>query len=766
MKQQHPIRLARLPLATLLFALTLPAFAATTQTRSFEYDALGRLAKEIDANGKATQYTYDANGNRLSRTDALGNKTRYSYDALNRLTSLTDPDGGVTYFDYDANDNLVTVKDPRGLSTSYSYNGLGDLLKQISPDSGTTSFGYDPAGNQTSRTDARSKTATRTFDALGRITRIAYGDQTHNFTWDSGTNGIGRLGSFTDPSGTTRFSYDTLGRVTGKSQTFTSIGGVAGTRSVAYQYDSAGRLTQITYPSGNRIGYSYDTHGRISAVSLNGSGFISQITYQPFGGLKGWSWANGTIHQRSYDLNGRLTYLQHGSDYSKSYSWDDANRITRQTDAQYATRTQVYGYDTLDRLTSTTRNTTSEAYQYDATGNRTRFTVGSAVTNHTLASDSNRVTALSGASSKSYSYDASGNLTSDGSYTYRYDNVGRLRQMLTLAGGSITNLIYNAQGHLAIKTNYSKPVQFVYDEAGRLIGEYADPATRNPTQETIWLGDTPVATLQPVNGSLSSPKLHYVYADHLDTPRRIVDPVSKKAVWYWEGEAFGNTLPDEDPDRDNIKLTYNLRYPGQYYLRDMGWFHNWHRDYSPGLGRYVQSDPIGLAGGINTYAYVGGDPISFVDPFGLAKVNWFDPSVDPTQYEGAEADPDVPGVCNVYAHGSYTHITDSSTAGKKIRYYANSDSLKAFNKKLKQSGCGDDMPVVLKACNTGRNAPDGGKSFAEKFSAIRGTAVTAPNRSVWYTENGPLPTPYGHKNDDIHKPMNRYDTGKYITFPR
>jgi YD repeat-containing protein len=288
-----------------------------------------------------------------------------------------------------------------------------------------------------------------------------------------------------------------------------------------------------------------------------------------------------------FGRNGRVADLLHGSDDSddsKSYSWDDANRISRQTDQLYATRTQVYGYDTLDRLTNTTRNTTSEAYQYDASGNRTKLTVGSNSTTNTIASDSNRVTALSGASSKSYSYDASGNLTSDGSYKYVYDNVGRLRQMTTLAGASITALIYNAQGHLAIKTNYSKPAQFVYDEAGHLVGEYADPATKNPTQETIWLGDTPVATLQPVAGSLSTPTLYYVFADHLDTPRRIVEPSSKKTVWYWEGEAFGNTYPDEDPDKDSVKLTYNLRYPGQYYLRDMGWFHNWNRDYSPGLG--------------------------------------------------------------------------------------------------------------------------------------------------------------------------------------
>lgn len=85
-----------------------------------------------------------------------------------------------------------------------------------------------------------------------------------------------------------------------------------------------------------------------------------------------------------FGRNDRVADLQHGSDDSKSYSRDDANRISQQTDQLYATRTQVYGYDTLDRLTNTTRNTTSEAYQYDANGNRSKLTVGSANTSNTI----------------------------------------------------------------------------------------------------------------------------------------------------------------------------------------------------------------------------------------------------------------------------------------------------------------------------------------------------------------------------------------------
>lgn len=114
----------------------------------------------------------------------------------------------------------------------------------------------------------------------------------------------------------------------------------------------------------------------------------------------------------------------------------------------------------------------------------------------------------------------------------------------------------------------------------------------------------------------ASASLYYLYADHLNTPRVATDSTNK-VVWRWDSDAFGTSTANEDPDGDGVKFTYNPRFPGQYFDKETGLHYNYFRDYEPGTGRYVQSDPIGLAGGLNTYGYVGGNPLSFTDPAGL-----------------------------------------------------------------------------------------------------------------------------------------------------
>ncbi|HKJ74267.1 MAG TPA: RHS repeat-associated core domain-containing protein, partial [Alphaproteobacteria bacterium] len=147
-----------------------------------------------------------------------------------------------------------------------------------------------------------------------------------------------------------------------------------------------------------------------------------------------------------------------------------------------------------------------------------------------------------------------------------------------------------------------------YAEDGRLLGVYAADGT--PVREYVYLGRLPVAVVTS-NGS------DYIHTDHLGTPRAVSEP-GGPVVWKWISDPFGVGEPDQDPDGDGSSLTLGLRFPGQYADAEIGLHYNYHRYYDPETGRYLTSDPIGLEGGMNTYAYADGSPTMKTDPLGLA----------------------------------------------------------------------------------------------------------------------------------------------------
>jgi RHS repeat-associated protein len=174
------------------------------------------------------------------------------------------------------------------------------------------------------------------------------------------------------------------------------------------------------------------------------------------------------------------------------------------------------------------------------------------------------------------------------------------------------------------------------DGQGRLVAHYlylgnapvAKIETRDDERETGWTSVRPdvwqrcwrwfkrLAGLQ-TEDEPSSPtrlvRLLYVHADHLGTPQMGTD-ATQKVAWRMTHMAFGISA---EPSGGDAAMTLNLRFPGQYFDQETKWHYNYMRDYEPNLGRYAQSDPIGLAGGINTYAYAGGNPLRNMDPWGL-----------------------------------------------------------------------------------------------------------------------------------------------------
>lgn len=571
-------------------------------------------------------------------TTGFGFTTQNAYDALDRLKTSTDAKNGVTSLAHDGQDQVSQVTDPRSLVTQYQRNGLGDLTQLTSPDTGTATSTYDAAGNLLTRTDSRGVLATYTYDALNRPTSVSFtkaGQPTVSYGWtydqSGGTYGygVGRLTAATFPSGSTQYGYDALGRLTTNVQT---VGSVALT--TRYTYDTANHVTSITYPSGRVVSFSYEG-GQLKGINLaqNASSttqpLISQIQWQPFGPASSWlmHMASGTLsYERVFDTYGRLVrYPLNG--VVRDLRYDAANRIvsythldatTGQATAATQALEQTLGYDELGRLTTISTPAQSWTIGYDANGNRTQVTLNGTSRAYTTSATSNRLEQISNPV-RSMSYDAAGNTLTDtamySSAVYSTDN----RLTAITKAGQTTSYSYDAGGQRVSKSNAAAPAQarlFLYGSSPELLGEYAQDGTA--IQDVVWFDGQPLIVM----GQVNSNEVFFSYSDHLGALRILVDR-SGAERWRWIAEPFGSTAAEPAP-AGLAAVAFPLRFPGQYFDGETGLNYNYFRNYDSTVGRYIQSDPIGLAGGINTYAYVSGNPISKIDPLGLLENYTFD----------------------------------------------------------------------------------------------------------------------------------------------
>jgi RHS repeat-associated protein len=598
-------------------------------------------------------YEYDAQGNLKKSTDALGRATQFNYDALNRLRQTTQPAPAtgqptpVIGTTFNPAGQLTAVTDPRSLVTSYTSSGLGDVTRQVSPDTGTTDHTYDAAGNLKTRKDARGRTTTYAYDALNRLTSATYGDATvTNFFYDEGTNGAGRLTRITDPGPiSTSWTYDINGRVLTRTQTIGSGTG-ARTHTLTHTYaPGSGKRLTTAYPSGRILRLDYNSATRdLETLSFDAIVVAGQIGWH--GGLvlsdavKQMRLANGHTWTSTVDQDGRLTSYTLGrhqqAPATVSLTWDAANRITNITHGSDANLSQAFAYDGLDRLTAMASPPRDQGFTYDATGNRTSIserigTNPSFTDTYNISATSNRLTGIANLSI-GYGHDAAGNRTTTPTITTTYNARGRMSRAVVVNGATTQtfNYLVNGLEQRVRKTGPSSVVPsgtqiFVYDDEGHLLGEYDNLGRAK--SEYIWLpgpqgtGPTyrPVAMVtyaySGTNTTPTSQAIYAIEADHLGTPRRVSDS-QNRTRWTWHPAPYGDTLPNENPSALG-SFTLNLRFPGQYFDKETNTHYNHHRDYEATQGRYLQSDPIGLRGGINTYAYVAGRPTSYVDPLGL-----------------------------------------------------------------------------------------------------------------------------------------------------
>lgn len=482
------------------------------QRRSREYNALDRLIKDIGGTKPATQvtqYSYDDQGNLISVTDPLGHVTRNVYDALNRIKQVIDPaavgsaSGGMTQYAYDGLDQLTQVSDPRGLATGYTIDGLGNVTRLSSPDTGVTSSAYDAAGNLVSQIDPRGVIATMRYDALNRLQQAVHtppagsniAPVTLTYSYDvnpsnPSTPERGRLTSLTDPSGTSSYVHDIHGRVVAETRV---VGGRA--YLTGYSYDAAGRLTDITYPSGRKVAYGFDALGRIRQIDTTYLGVtqtaVTNVSYQPFGPVKSFAYGNARASVRTFDADGRPTSYTLGS-LTRGVSYDDASRIVAFTKPN-AQPDHSFVYDNLNRLSNWSAADSNQSFLYDAVGNRISHTIGANTYPYTYSAASNQLTNVGGSASNDYRYDPAGNLSSTSQASFAYDARHRMTQATLSGRGAAYQL--NALGQRVMKTpTTGNATVYHYDTNGHLIAE--SDTQGNVQVEYIYLGNVPVAVMR------------------------------------------------------------------------------------------------------------------------------------------------------------------------------------------------------------------------------------------------------------------------------
>ncbi|MCH8179706.1 MAG: hypothetical protein IIA02_08015 [Proteobacteria bacterium] len=577
----------------------------------------------------AISQTFDAAGNLVSRVDARGLTQAQQFDALNRLTAVQHTGTGA---DASLDQSWRWDSSPSGAPLACA-NGQGRLC-QISTALGTRYLSYDAFGNITGQAQR--------FAALGSNSAQQVASQ-----W--GYDGEDRLSASVGAGNqSVALGRDAEGRA---SQVLGLLNGQASTLVSETTYQATGEADRSTYGNQRVFDRDFDM----------GSGLSSGSRSTPAGSsseqdgdvpIPGWALLSlgaglmATLRKRAKGQHTRpatlmsmllallvalgaltqpeIAHAQASTSTSTEVITHDergnVQGITR--DGQAAT----YQYDVLDRLKAETGPST-QTVSYDANGNRT----GDASGNYTIAPNSNRLVTRNG---QTVGHDLAGNVTRERVHlslgggsatlvarTLAYNDDNQLAKV-SINGVQVASYLYDHLGLRGQKTLANPPAGtpaitlYIHDPNGHLFQEIAGsgPRAGQALVTYAWKDDIPAAVI--FHDTASSQRIVYLEVDHLNTPRRGTDSTGK-VVWTWTSDAFGNTAPNEDPDGDGVKTTINLRFPGQYFDAESGLHYNWHRYYDPQTGRYTQPDPIGVEGGLNPYAYVGGNPLSYSDPLGL-----------------------------------------------------------------------------------------------------------------------------------------------------
>jgi RHS repeat-associated protein len=694
------------------------AGTANAITASFTYEqAFNQPATVTDPLNHTTTFGYDSRGSLTSITDALNHQTTFTYNSSGQPVSATDPLNHTTTFNYDQGDlvgatsalghmatrfidgagRVLRSTDPMGRAARYEYDNLNRVTKVTDPLQGATVLAYDANSNLTGVTDARSNAITYTLDNMDRVVRRR-DPLMRDVTYEYNANGA--VKRITDRKGqVTNYSYDALDRLNqaqfadGSTITYNYDAGnrltsvvdsVSGAITLAY--DDLDRLTNQTTPQG-AVSYTYDTAGRRSTMSAPGQ---SQISY-------------------AYDNADRLTSITQGT-ATVTIAYDNAGRRTSLTLPNGVVT--EYGYDSDSRLTSLTYKKSGVTlgditYDYDPAGRRTKLGgsfARTALPQALISTSYNAANHQTVFGSQALTYDLNGSLTSDGSNTYAWN----ARNQLTSITGSnlIVSFQYDAFGRRISKTINGATTSLLYDGANPVQEQQSGSATANMLTgglDQLFTRADSSCSCSAISDALGSTVALTNSSGTVQTEYSY-EPFGKATI---SGAASNN--PSKYTGREDDQT-------GLYFYRA--------RYYSPTLQRFISEDPIGLAGGINLFAYAGNNPISFRDPSGL-KPN--DPWISEAGFCYAL------GACGTFLAGLYDHTSKIPGTGASVsgtaRWATGADD--AVDRDSGWHTGGEIAGVVAETAVTGVGAAE---SFAVRTP--QGFAFQSLSREALAARNG------------------------------
>lgn len=601
------------------------------------YDTLGQLTSRTEERtnystatpvSHSTEFTHDV-ASRLIAASATDTDRQvdYNWNPFGELLAISTPFTEVTDagynetrsnsgFSYDSKGRLTSVTDARNNTTTYILDDFGRRVAEHNPDTGTTRFERDSAGNTVSKTTAAGDTTNYTYDAGNRVLTKGSRDGIATFTYHPVN---GRLAETTNSSTTETYGYNNEGQLTTHNR---SIDG--NTFTTTYDYDERGRISDKGLPDGTRLRYHYypaaqaggqtSNAGQLRAITKSSwlglvqETLVGEIDQDARDGLTRHINHNGSVTEKHFHPDGILKSINVSDGLQLAYKFDDHGKITViDNEGTLARYTYTNGH-----LTQAKTSQGNYSYRYDSLGNRTHESI--IQTNGELTQqnysypepgDGNRLLSIN---DRAYKYHSDGALNETDQYRYVYNTERRPIQVFD-GDRLLAAYGYNSFGERVKKVVYAESgnrvTYYLYD--GHQLSAEITTTEVNSTpakyRQTLYLGNAPVIYLD-------GGEIYSVQSDHLGAPHRLTDS-NRQTVWAAEYTPFG--AADISIDR----ITFGHRYPGQYFDEETETHYNYLRDYDPKTGRYITSDPIGLSGGFNRFAYANASPQNYSDAMGL-----------------------------------------------------------------------------------------------------------------------------------------------------